>query len=221
MNASDFNSNRLLMIPLLKSVFFILMGLILTINCKPRELDLTEYIAEHKSDTIFKLNHKRLKGDLKELGNLKDLEELELNYDGITKFPDIFHSMKNLKKLSLYGNSIQELPPSISQLMEVNTILLGKNPFNSIPESLKNLPNLQILTIDESNIRLTEKDVEILSSLHKLEVLDLSENPGFIKTPSNIAKLGHIKSILLKKNSLDENERKKLYDALPKVSLSK
>jgi Leucine-rich repeat (LRR) protein len=221
MNVFASQPYRISMIPFLNSFLLFMTSLIILNNCKPREIDLADYISEHKTDKILKLNHKRLKGDLKDLSELKNLEELELNYDGIIKFPDIFGSLTNLKKLSLYGNSLQDLPESANQLIDVNTVLLGKNPFNGVPESLKNLPNLRILSIDESNIRLTEKDVEILSSLPSLEVLDLSENPGFIKTPDNIAKLGNIKSILLKKNSLDENERRKLYEALPKVILTK
>ncbi|WCL48321.1 leucine-rich repeat domain-containing protein [Leptospira sp. GIMC2001] len=199
-----------------------LTAILLTSFCMPpREVSLVEIFQDDPDKTSLSLNHKRITDSLTILGNYPKLIDIGLNYDGIESIPDSIGQLKNLKKLSLYGNSIKNLPKEFGELQSLETLVLGKNPITEVPIQLKNLPNLKIVSLDETLIQLTEADVDVLSSLPSLEILDLSENPNFKNLPSNIQKLNYLKQIHLKKNILEHDTKVQLKEALPNTVLIK
>lgn len=208
-----------------KSRFYLLLSLSLLFlslsNCDPKEVNLQEYLSSANHPDKISFNHKRFSDSLQQISKETQLTEIEMNYDAISELPQEWGELNKLKKLSLYGNALTDLPASFHNLINLEILLLGMNPLEQIPTSLRGLPNLRILSLDETKLKLTLEDVNILASLPNLEILDLSENPKLLQVPDNVSKLNSIKSILLKKNKLSEEERRKIFTALPNVSLSK
>lgn len=205
-----------------RSIYFTILIFPLAFNnCDPKQVNLQEHLVSLGNSEKLSLNHKRFNDSLASISSASQLREIEMNYDAIDSIPEEWGNLKRLKKISLYGNQLKDLPVSFQNFQELEILLLGMNPLDKIPNSIKGLPKLKILSLDETKLRLTEEDVSILASLPSLEILDLSENASFTQIPENISELNFIKSILLKKNKLSEDERRKIFAALPKVHLSK
>ncbi|MCZ8239306.1 MAG: leucine-rich repeat domain-containing protein [Leptospiraceae bacterium] len=205
-----------------RSIYLTILVLPLAFNhCDPKQVNLQEHLVSLGSSEKLSLNHKRFNDSLSIISSVPQLTEIELNYDAIQTIPEEWGNLKRLKKISLYGNQVKELPTSFQNFQDLEILLLGMNPLEKIPHSIQGLPKLKILSLDETKLQLTKEDVKILASLPSLEILDLSENSSLTKIPENISELNFLKSILLKKNKLNEDERKKIFAALPKVHLSK
>lgn len=110
-----------------------------------------------------------------EIGNLKKLQRLNMNYHQISKLPSSFSSLQgleelnlrrnnlrrfpleiivldNLKKLDLSGNKIKKLPDNISTMKSLEVLNLTGNPIDKkeITNLKKVLPNLQVIEIDST-----------------------------------------------------------------------
>ena len=73
----------------------------------------------------FRLSEKREIAPLSsEIGNLRSLQELKLNYYQVVRFPSEIGNLTNLKKLELDVSSI-ELPPEINSLINVQLIFIS------------------------------------------------------------------------------------------------
>jgi hypothetical protein len=186
-------------------------------TCSPREILLGEVLNNLDRGKILSINHKRIKDSWEILGDQTQLEELQITYSGIESIPESWGKLQNLRQINLYGNKIQDLPKSFSELKNLEVLVLGKNPIQEVPSALSGLPKLKIVSLDETKLSLTEADVLVLSSIPSLEILDLSETKDIQSVPSNIGLLSGLKEIHWKKTGLDQSDREKIYEALPKV----
>ncbi|OJJ23704.1 hypothetical protein BKI52_04970 [marine bacterium AO1-C] len=80
------------------------------------------------------------------LGDLKNLEELILDNNGLTELPNTLRNLESLKVLSLKSNRIKILPESIKALVNLDKLELSGNP---LPKSMQAvvkqwLPNCKI-----------------------------------------------------------------------------
>lgn len=86
------------------------------------------------------------------LGNLSKLEELDLGRNGLTTVPPQVGSLRGLKKLGLDYNDIRVLPSFVGDLTKLEELTLNSNGGVRLPDSLARLKGLRIFM---GNNRLT------------------------------------------------------------------
>uniref|UniRef100_A0A2N9I3P3 non-specific serine/threonine protein kinase n=1 Tax=Fagus sylvatica TaxID=28930 RepID=A0A2N9I3P3_FAGSY len=132
----------------------------------------------------------------KELGNLKNLLELDLGYNKFTG----------------------PIPSSLVDLTKLVILLLDSNQINgSIPPEIGNLKNLSVLYL--SNNRLTGPIPSSLVDLTELTDLSLSSNQIHGSIPPEIGNLKNLRSLFLSNNSLTGSIPLSLVDLTNLVSL--
>lgn len=86
------------------------------------------------------------------LGELQQLEELDLGRNGIASLPPMVASLRGLKKLSLDYNDIHELPAFVGDLPHLEELSINANGGVRLPPSLAKLKGLKVFM---GNNRLT------------------------------------------------------------------
>lgn len=114
------------------------------------------------------------KGDLTEIqeniGELKNLEILDLSGNRIKKLPDSIGDLTNLKVLHLQGNDLTVFPNNITKLTNLETLNLNDNKLYSLPIEMSDLGNLKSLGIDEENILSFSEFGDTLANLEELTI---------------------------------------------------
>ena len=152
-----------------------------------------------------------------EICDLEKLKWLRIWKSGLTKLPSQIDKLKNLETLELFANDIKQLPQGITRLRQLEKIGLDSNqnldfydsfeklaqlpklnylninyyPLDTLPRNISALKNLQTITLwNNSSGRLNIMDmIEKLSTLQKLEKLDLSGNPVDEKLKSHYVEI--------------------------------
>lgn len=98
-----------------------------------------------------------------EIGNLNNLQNLDIHKGSLTAIPPQIGSLSNLKTLLLYENEIASMPQEIGSLSQLEVIDLRSNNLTSVPIGLGNLANLKRIHLGGNNIPVGE--IENLKSL--------------------------------------------------------
>jgi len=86
------------------------------------------------------------------IGNLKNLEYVDLSYTELNEIPSGVFSLNNLKYLNVRGNNLKEIPNEISNLKKLETLnIIFNDDITSVPYSVCNLKNFEYDT-DNSKI---------------------------------------------------------------------
>ena len=96
------------------------------------------------------------------IGNLQNLEELDLGRNRMTSIPSQIASLQKLRRLALDYNEIHELPSFIGSLKNLQELSVCGNGGIKLPKSLSNLNGLKIFI---GNNHLKIKDQERLRRL--------------------------------------------------------
>ena len=86
----------------------------------------------------------------KEIGNLKNLVQLRMEYCNIETLPKEIANLKKLNLLGLYNNKLTELPKEIGELKELKLLGLSNNNLSRLPKEIANLENLIFLNLGEN-----------------------------------------------------------------------
>ncbi len=108
-----------------------------------------------------------------EIGNLTNLEKLNLWDNFLTSLPQEIGNLTNLRVLFLYRNYITSLPSNMGNLNNLRFLGLGGNSLTSLPSDIGNLTNLEILLL--KNNSLTSLPDSIVN-LKPFDWLDLGYN---------------------------------------------
>jgi Leucine-rich repeat (LRR) protein len=79
------------------------------------------------------------------IGELHQLESLELGFNPLTTLPESFLRLTNLQRLDLSDTEIRKLPPVVLQLRRLITLDLSNNGLTELPEGLRMLTQLKEL----------------------------------------------------------------------------
>ncbi|MFX1357414.1 MAG: GTP-binding protein [Promethearchaeota archaeon] len=97
------------------------------------------------------------KGNLKKLpkniGNLKNLEIINLSSCELKKLPLSFGNLLSLKVLDLYNNHLTSLPDSIGNLKLLEYLDLEENNLMSLPDAVGDLVNLKVIKLSNNSLQ--------------------------------------------------------------------
>jgi Leucine-rich repeat (LRR) protein len=94
-----------------------------------------------------------------EIGNLTQLESLNLALNRLTSLPPEIGQLTQLEWFNLNGNQLTELPPEIGKLTQLQMLYLDGNQLTELPPEIGNLKQLKWLRL--SGNLLTELPPEI------------------------------------------------------------
>ena len=82
-------------------------------------------------------NHSQQLSEIPEnIGDLTNLESLNLSFNNITLIPDSLYHLKCLKYLNLSRNKLQRIPAFISKMKSLKDIVVYANPFKELDDNL-------------------------------------------------------------------------------------
>lgn len=106
------------------------------------------------------------------------LEELSLDYDGLTTFPEGIQQLKKLRSLSLNGNDLEFVSDEAITILKnanVSRLSLRNCSLKRVPGAISDITNLVVLDLSENQIRSIESTD--LQRLYNLRILKLDLNP--------------------------------------------
>jgi Leucine Rich repeats (2 copies)/Leucine Rich Repeat len=77
---------------------------------------------------------------------------LSVRYCAVTSLPASLGQLTNLQHLDLTGNQIISLPPSLGNLVQLKKLYLDDNQITSLPPALGNLINLEEIHLDGNQL---------------------------------------------------------------------
>jgi hypothetical protein len=133
-----------------------------------------------------------------EIAKCQNLRYLYLGRNYIKEFPEELCNLSKLDSLNLRYNGIESLPSCIGRLTNLTWLSLSGNLLESFPEEIRNLANLETLLADENKIKKLPYEIGFLKNLLKL---NLSYN--LIESlPDEIGLLTNLKTLNLENNKL-------------------
>ena len=180
----------------------------------------------------FKINGNIIAIDSK-LGNLTELERLDLSYNDIESLPGSIENLQRLKILHLNGNNLKELPDELVAIRQLEDIQLHRNSLTTLPNDFGNLTNLKTLNCGYNRIHTLPSSIGNCIALNSLNLgnnmlLELPEevynctelvhltlrNNRLQNLPNGISKLEKLKSLFVGNNnySLDKNDTLTIYN---------
>ena len=135
--------------------------------------------------------------EISELGNIKNLEILELDDNNLTNLPKEIGYLTNLVVLSLSGNELTELPPEIGNLTNLEILRLQNNQLEKLPVEFNNLVSLEELHLGYNKLQ----DLPNISNFTKLIELDLS-GLQLTELPPGVSNLPDLQNLYISDNEL-------------------
>lgn len=132
------------------------------------------------------------------LGQLTQLQSLDLSTNQLTALPESLGQLTQLQNLNLVRNQLTALPEWLTQLTQLQTLDLSANQLTMLPESLKLLTQLQTLTLGINQLKTLPKS---LNQLTNLKILWLGKNL-FTAIPDCIFDLQMLEQLALGGNGL-------------------
>lgn len=103
------------------------------------------------------------------IGNFNNLKSLYLSRTGrIENLPKEIGNLKNLEQLSLSGNCLKIIPKEIGNLKNLQYLDLSYNKIEEIPKEIANLENLKLLDLQKN--LLSQKSKKFLEELKQKKV---------------------------------------------------
>ena len=128
----------------------------------------------------------------RQIGNLESLQVLVLGMNQISTLPSEIGNLANLLKLNLDGNQLVSLPTEIGKLAKLLELYLDSNQLASLPAEFGNLENLQELHLGNNHFTSVPLQIGNLTSLQGL-VLDYNQ---IMSLPPEIGNLVNLKGAL-------------------------
>ena len=133
-------------------------------------------IKKAKDDSAAELDLRRfgLTGVPPEIGELRGLRKLNLDYNKLTTAPPEIGQLMGLRVLWLNENQVKEIIPEICQLTELRELDLANNRLTAVPSEIVQLVRLTRLDINNNQLTVVPPEIVQLPALTRLL---LSNNP--------------------------------------------
>lgn len=105
--------------------------------------------ANHQLSETLSFDHRKLVRIPLELGQLANLQSLDLSANHLKVFPSVVLNLTRLMRLNLKKNDLTRLPNSISDLTCLKRLCLEQNRLQSLPETLCLMTQLRVLLYDD------------------------------------------------------------------------
>jgi len=175
--------------------------------CYDQLIQIPPEIGQLQQLQILDLFFNRITQIPLEIGQLQRLRCLNLSYNQLTQIPSEIGKLRQLRHLYLSHNQLTQIPPEIGQLHQLRYLHLSNNRLTQIPSGLLRLPpeigqlqQLKQLSLD--NNKLTQIPPEI-GQLQQLRTLSLSNNQ-LTQIPPEIGQLQQLQYLYLSNNQLTE-----------------
>ncbi len=182
----------------------------LTFKVFPQHLDrfskLEELTVRHANETNFKniakatslkkifLTKSNLVSVGDEIKNLKNLEELHIEFAKLKHISENIRYLKNLKKLTLsFQDDLQKIPDSVGELKKLEALWLPNTKISILPKSVCNLTILKSLNISGTQISSLPQEFSNLKNLAELHI----RNTKIKKIPEAVFNLPKLEKIYL------------------------
>lgn len=173
---------------------------------KASSIHLKHLVGNTPPDELWTLTHLKdlwLRWDAletipKEIGQLKELENLLIVSNQLQRLPDEIVFLSRLRHLELTDSQVTELPENLGRLGALRVIILHKNQLQKLPDSFGQMNRLEIAEIDLNQI---ERLPEDLSGLTNLRVLGLGDSELSV-LPQSIGELTAMEELYFGANQL-------------------
>lgn len=105
---------------------------------------------------ILEITDSRVSELPSELGQLHNLTSLILVDANLDELPPAIGELENLQSLNVRGNQLSDLPEAITQLVHLRHIDLSRNNFTTVPPELYDLPALETVYLQNNSIPMQE-----------------------------------------------------------------
>lgn len=147
-----------------------------------------------------------------EIGNFKNLEELNLSLQTLERLPYEFTQLTNLKILDISYNNFESFPVQILSCINLDTLNLKLSHIDDIPTEISKLKNLKKLILDDNRLSCFPMAVTDLAELRELSI----SNGNVKAIPIEIAKLTKLEKLDL--GNFWNYNRKNICDSLENLS---
>jgi len=114
-------------------------------------------------------------------------ENMSKTFEGLREIKGSYQHVYHLK---LVAQNLREVPKEVTEMPNLYTLSLSDNKITSLGDALKNASQLQVLNLDNNDLR--ETPVAALKSCTQLEELDIRGN-NIEKIPADLAQLKYLK----------------------------
>ncbi|BBI16314.1 leucine-rich repeat domain-containing protein [Neochlamydia sp. S13] len=158
-----------------------------------------EWIESYSKD-IRKLNVARIGLTLlpSEIGQLSQLQTLELSNNQLTTLPAEIRQLSQLQCLYLENNYLTTLPAEIGQLSQLQRLHLENNQLTNLPAEIRQLSQLQRLYLNKNQLTTLPAEIWQLSQLQRLKL----DNNQLTTLPTKIGQLTRLEKLKLSSNQL-------------------
>eukprot|EP01114_Cavostelium_apophysatum_P020406 TRINITY_DN6827_c0_g1_i1.p1 TRINITY_DN6827_c0_g1~~TRINITY_DN6827_c0_g1_i1.p1 ORF type:complete len:779 (-),score=221.16 TRINITY_DN6827_c0_g1_i1:92-2428(-) len=132
------------------------------------------------------------------ISQLVNLRNLNLSENHFTEFPPIIFQITQLVQLNMSGNQLRRLPLEIGCLTELTQLHLDSNFLTTLPTSIGKLQKLQILHLQKNQFTALPSTIGRLKNLISLYLQDNT----LVSLPSEICQLGNLKTLFVHNNRL-------------------
>jgi len=159
--------------------------------------------------TKLYLNSENMKKVPPSIGELSELESIDLYIMPIKELPNELIKLKKLKALTLFRINLEKIPPFIGEISELESLIIKDNEvykIKEIPEELFKLKKLKELTIGDGNRIGYDKKISIIPTsigkLSELEKLQLDGNQ-IKELPNELFQLKKLKELSFNLNDIE------------------
>jgi Leucine-rich repeat (LRR) protein len=158
----------------------------------PQEIKELQYLEEVSMYYNYKIS-----AIPEVLTHLPKLKKLHFSYcTELKTLPKGIGNLSNLELLQLNDTALEVLPKEISQLRKLRFLYIDNTKIQELPEGFENLENLEALGINIAQLDL-EKAVEKIKNLPKLKWLRIVLQKDY---PTNFSQLIHIQQLTIQQN---------------------
>jgi Leucine-rich repeat (LRR) protein len=126
-----------------------------------------------------------------DIGNLRNLETLDVRRTRISKLPTGLEKLQHLRTMNISDTNITELPKDIEKLQNLETLDISGTKVTELPREIGKLQNLETLNASKTSVTVLPTEIEKLKYLKTLNVSGTKVR----EVPKEIGKLEYLRTL--------------------------